>query len=171
MAKIEDVWSLLETVKDPEIPTVSIVDLGIVRGIKLQDNAVLVSVTPTYSGCPALHAINDEIVSCLTGHGFKTSIEMKYSPPWTTDWMSEKGRQAMKESGIAPPACMVANAKPSGGEELVKFPWEKKNDPLIACPRCDSDKTEKKSDFGSTACKALYYCNACHQPFDYFKAF
>ncbi len=164
MSTQEELYSILETVMDPEIPTVSVVDLGIVRDVELVNDVVTVTITPTYSGCPAMHMIEQEIRQVLSDNGFSVTIKMQYSPAWTTDWMSQKGREAMKESGIAPP-CHNADTT------LVKFPWEKNLEVSVSCPRCQSNHTEKKSEFGSTACKALYYCNQCHQPFDYFKAF
>ncbi len=157
-------YSLLETVMDPEIPTVSIVDLGIVRDVEIQGSGVKVVITPTYSGCPAMHMIEEEIRALLLSEGYLVTIEMKYSPAWSTDWMTEKGKAAMKKSGIAPP-CHSADTN------LVKFPWEKTREGAVPCPRCESNNTEKRSEFGSTACKALYYCNQCREPFDYFKVF
>lgn len=164
MSTRDDLYTILETVKDPEIPSVSVVDLGIVRDIKVEGGSVTVVITPTYSGCPAMHMIEQEIRQTLADIGYTVKVEMQYSPAWTTDWMSEKGKLAMKNSGIAPP-CHDADTT------LVKFPWEKKKEAHILCPRCESQNTEMRSEFGSTACKALYYCNHCHQPFDYFKAF
>lgn len=160
----EEILGILETVKDPEIPSVSVVDLGIVRDVSIQNSKVTVTITPTYSGCPALHMIEQEICQTLKDKGYEVAVAMQYSPAWTTDWMSEKGRTAMKESGIAPP-CRSADTA------LVKFPWEKKQNDIVACPFCNSHLTTCKSEFGSTACKSLHYCEACHQPFDYFKPF
>ena len=151
---------LLEQVKDPEIPALSVLDMGIVREIEFGNGGVTVKITPTYSGCPAMKMITDDIVSVLSLAGIsEPKVEQVLHPPWTTDWLTDKGRQHLKESGIAPPC-----TKPD--EELVAFPKL----PSVACPFCDSKNTERKSEFGSTACKALYFCNACHQPFDYFKA-
>lgn len=151
---------LLEQVKDPEIPALSVLDMGIVRSVDLSDNAVTIQITPTYSGCPAMKMISDDIVSVLSDAGVSNpKVEQVLHPAWTTDWMTDKGKQHLKESGIAPPC-----AKPDG--DIVAFP----SPPSVACPFCDSKQTERKSEFGSTACKALYFCNTCQQPFDYFKA-
>lgn len=149
---------------DPEIPTVSVVDLGIVRDVSLNGKAVHVVITPTYSGCPAMRLIEEEIGIALHKAGYVSSISTTYSPPWTTDWMSEKGREAMRASGIAPPVGMADTT-------LVQFPWKKKKPVEVPCPRCGSQKTSLANEFGSTACKALYVCQTCQQPFDYFKVF
>ena len=153
---------LLDQVKDPEIPTLSIIDLAILRDVSVDGTTVAVTITPTYSGCPAMQLIEDEILKVLDREGF-SSVEIKtvHSPAWTTDWMSAEAKAKLKKVGIAPP-CMLA------GDELVVFPSTTKT---IPCPFCDSEKTVKKSEFGSTACKAIYYCEDCCQPFDYFKEF
>ena len=138
------IWLLLETVPDPEIPVVSVVDLGIVRDV-VDDS---VQITPTYSGCPATHAIEQSIRQALDNAGFKhIRIETVLSPPWTTDWISQAGRQKLKQYGIAPP-------------DLAK---------AATCPQCGSTDTEEVSRFGSTPCKAQWRCNSCLEPFDRFK--
>lgn len=149
---------------DPEIPVVSVVDLGIIRDVSGDSKELVVTITPTYSGCPAMRMIEDEIRSVLLAAGYNASIQVAYSPPWTTDWMTEKGKEAMKASGIAPPQSLVDPA-------LVQFPWNKKKEQRIPCPHCGSLETSQKNEFGSTACKALYVCAKCLQPFDYFKVF
>ena len=150
----KSIWEILETVCDPEVPVLSILDLGIVRDIKLNDEEVEVIITPTYSGCPAMDAISVDIKLKLIEHGYKkVKITSVLSPAWTTDWMSEEGKRKLKEYGIAPPG------KWSNGE----------SDYLPICPQCNSTNTKLLSQFGSTACKALYQCNDCKEPFDYFK--
>lgn len=153
-------WACLEEVKDPEIPVVSVVDMGIVRDISQQDSEWVVQITPTYSGCPAMQVIATDIAKALKQDGFtQVRIETILSPAWTTDWMSDKGRQNLKEYGIAPPKKTCAS---------TRSPF-KQPDMTQPCPFCDSASTELRSMFGSTACKALYYCNGCHQPFESFK--
>ena len=150
---IDPIWKLLEQVPDPEIPVLSILDLGIVRDVKLQDGQVEIIITPTYSGCPAMDAISMDIRLKLIEHGYKNSkITSVLSPAWTTDWMTEEGKIKLNKYGIAPP-------KMSG--DL--------SDSTPVCPQCQSADTKLLSQFGSTACKALYQCNDCKEPFDYFK--
>ena len=139
----------LDKVPDPEIPVISVVDLGIVRDIRWDGDTLQVDVTPTYSGCPATRVISMDIETALRDRGIEdVRIETRISPPWTTDWLSEKGRARLTEYGIAPPS-------PAGGPE--------------ACPRCGSAHVEKVSQFGSTPCKAHWRCRDCLEPFDYFK--
>jgi len=152
------VWAWLEDVADPEIPVVSIVDLGIVRAFRLQENGVEVEVSPTYSGCPATEVIEQDIVTALAEKGLApVTIKRVLSPPWTTDWISERGRRKLFEYGIAPPA-HGANKR-----ELLR------GSRSIACPQCHSLQTTCVSEFGSTACKAAYKCDECLEPFEYFK--
>lgn len=156
----EQIWSILGEVKDPEVPVLSVTDLGIVREIKMDHEQVEVFITPTYSGCPAMDVIRVNIRIVLLQHGFpKVKITTVLSPAWTTDWMSEKGKQQLKAYGIAPPTPVqqVCHTKLFHQEEA------------IPCPRCNSYHTQRISEFGSTACKALYRCLDCQEPFDYFK--
>lgn len=150
MSRIEALWALLEGVPDPEIPVISVVDLGIVRLIEAQsDGSVVVVITPTYTGCPATLVIEQQIAEALEqGAGVPFTIRTQLSPAWTTDWISDKGKQALKEYGIAPPE--------RGARD-------------IPCPRCGETDVERVSEFGSTPCKALYKCRACLEPFDHFK--
>ncbi len=155
---------ILESVPDPEVPAISIVDLGIVRGVRFENGIAVVTITPTYSGCPAMHMITENIREALNAGGFEqVSVESVLSPAWTTDWMSEAGKEKLKAYGIAPPqgARETLVSITSGGNR-------KKPDP-IPCPYCDSKDTKLQSEFGPTACKALYSCNGCLQPFEYFK--
>ena len=163
----ESVLEILAEVKDPELPMIDVVELGIVRDVSFDDGRLTVDITPTYSGCPAMQVIEREIVETLASHGFEGArIRTVYSPAWTTDWMTEAARARLKEHGIAPPHLVEQN---SGGiAELVSLRRAK---PTTACPFCGSANTAEKSEFGSTACKSIHFCNSCHQPFDHFKAF
>jgi ring-1,2-phenylacetyl-CoA epoxidase subunit PaaD len=156
----ETVYKYLEEVTDPEVPVLSVIDLGIVRDVVLHhDDEVEVTITPTYSGCPAMDVINMNIRIALLTLGFKKiKISQVLSPAWTTDWMSEAGKQKLKDFGIAPPTPkqQVCNEKLFAEE-------------AIQCPHCNSWHTHRVSEFGSTACKALYVCDECKEPFDYFK--
>lgn len=154
------IWDLLEDVNDPEIPVLSIVDLGIARDVKdTPDGQLEIVISPTYSGCPAMYMLEEQIKETLTRHGFADHvITTKLSPAWTTDWMTEAGKQKLEAYGIAPPEKSTSN-------KSVLFGGQKK----IACPRCKSNNSEQISEFGSTACKALYRCLDCLEPFDYFK--
>lgn len=158
----QEVWHLLENVCDPEIPVLSIIDLGIVRSITCNgtDQPVTVTITPTYSGCPAMDVIAIGIRMILLEHGFKqVNIESRLSPAWTTDWMTAAGKLKLKEYGIAPP-----NAQHS-----VCTPEVFQQQQAVQCPQCNSFHTHVISRFASTACKALYQCDDCKEPFDYFK--
>ena len=156
---IDDLWRILRTVPDPEIPVISIVDLGIVRDVIAGTNPVVV-ITPTYSGCPATEMIEQAVREALDTGGFRDArIRTEIHPPWTTDWISEEGRRKLREYGIAPPV-----EGGSGGRSLFTAAGLS-----IACPRCGSTETVRVSEFGSTPCKAHYRCRACAEPFDYFK--
>jgi len=153
------IWSILKNVSDPEIPVLTVVDMGVVREVQEKDGVVEVSITPTYSGCPAMNEIESNIRWALEEAGYN-QVEVKtiISPPWTTDWMTEEGKQKLLEYGIAPP-------EGSSADKSVLFGEAKK----VMCPRCKSRNTKMISQFGSTACKALYQCEDCKEPFDYFK--
>ncbi len=158
-------WQVLGGVLDPEVPVVSVRDLGIVRDvIEGDDGAITVVVTPTYSGCPATEVIAKSIVDALGAEGLGlVRIEMRRAPAWTTDWMSEAGRQKLREYGIAPPGPVPAAA--TMPMRFVARPAMTR----LACPRCQSTNTERISAFGATACKALWRCRACGEPFEHFK--
>lgn len=143
-------------VVDPEVPCVTVADLGILRSVEMDGDVVVAKVTPTYAGCPAVLAIELAIETALLEAGFEARVERVLSPAWTTDWITEAGREKLRAFGIAPP---VEASRGAGFFEET----------IIPCPRCRSEKTEKISSFGSTACKAQYRCLACAEPFDYFK--
>lgn len=154
------IWDILATVTDPEVPVLTITDLGIVRDVKIQDDEVEVIITPTYSGCPAMDMITMNIRMTLLLNGYqKIKVTAVLSPAWTTDWMSEAGKKKLKEYGIAPP-----NPRQQVCNNDLFAP-----DEAVQCPHCESYHTNRISEFGSTACKALYKCLDCKEPFDYFK--
>jgi ring-1,2-phenylacetyl-CoA epoxidase subunit PaaD len=165
----EQVWGWLAEVSDPEIPVISVVDLGIVRNVTVGaagPASCTVTITPTYSGCPAMEVIAQDIETALKRHGVRhVTIESRLSPAWTTDWMSDAGRENLKGYGIAPPAQQVIDI--SGLHAGVKRGALPKL--TVTCPNCGSTHTELTSQFGSTPCKALYKCLDCREPFDYFK--
>lgn len=153
----EQIWKILGEIYDPEIPVLAITDLGIVRNIKIENGHVEIYITPTYSGCPAMNVIAFEIRLHMLNNGFNNiKITQRLSPAWTTDWMTEEGKEKLSAYGIAPPV-----GKTSDAEYLENLP--------VLCPLCHSNNTRLISQFGSTACKALYQCNDCFEPFDYFK--
>ncbi|CAN7197316.1 1,2-phenylacetyl-CoA epoxidase subunit PaaD [Massilia sp. LjRoot122] len=160
----EQVWSWLGEVADPEIPVISVVDLGIVREVTFEDDACVVTITPTYSGCPAMQVIADAVKEALQAHGLEqVRILSRLAPAWTTDWMSEAGKAALKGYGIAPPVQQAIDI--SGLHAGIR----RRAAPEVACPHCGSPHTQLTSEFGSTPCKALYKCLDCREPFDYFK--
>jgi ring-1,2-phenylacetyl-CoA epoxidase subunit PaaD len=197
-AAVAQMWAWLGDVPDPEIPVISIVDLGIVRDVRVgEDGACEVTITPTYSGCPAMQVIADAITEALHAHGVtQVRLHNQISPAWTTDWMSEAGKAALKGYGIAPPAQQVidisglraggraaaatgaattADASAAQGTSAARtaaaaaVSRRAAPAPTVACPHCGSQHTEITSQFGSTPCKALYKCLDCREPFDYFK--
>ncbi len=158
----EQLWSWVAEVSDPEIPVLSITDLGIVRAIAWHDGACEVTITPTYSGCPAMQIIEDNIKAVLQQHGVAAAVRTVLSPAWTTDWLSDSGRSKLRAYGIAPPQATAP--QPVNVSALFA-----RRDEAIACPQCGSHHTRLVSQFGSTACKALYRCGDCLETFDYFK--
>jgi len=155
----------ISRIPDPEVPVISIAELGILRSVDVDDasRTLVATVTPTYSGCPAMEAIADRIVFAAREHGYEGTVRTLLSPPWTTDWMTDEGRAALHRFGIAPPG--PASQVEASGPVLVRLARH-----VVACPRCGSDDTTEIAHFGSTACKALRRCNACLEPFDEFKA-
>ncbi len=150
-------WAAAAAVPDPEVPCVTVADLGILRAVEVEGGVAVAKVTPTYSGCPAVLAIELAIERALLEAGFKARVERVLSPAWTTDWITEEGREKLRSYGIAPPSAACGAGHRFFGETVV------------ACPRCSSEDTEKVSEFGSTPCKAHHRCRACAEPFDYFK--
>lgn len=160
MVTTDEIWSLLEEVNDPEVPVLSVVDLGIVREVRAGKEEIEIIVTPTYSGCPAMDVIRMNIRMKLMEQGYPdVKLTTVLSPAWTTDWMSERGKEKLQEYGIAPPLPL----------QQVCHPALFHREEAIACPHCHSYHTTLISEFGSTACKALYRCEDCREPFDYFK--
>jgi ring-1,2-phenylacetyl-CoA epoxidase subunit PaaD len=164
---IDEVWHWLAEVPDPEIPVISLTDLGIIRDVAWRGDTLVVTVTPTYSGCPATTIINLDIETALTQRGLSNvRLERRLSPAWTTDWISIEGREKLKAYGIAPPIDGTA----ADGILMKRIDrLSGRSNLTIACPRCGSTNTEKISQFGSTPCKASYRCTDCLEPFDYFK--
>tara|TARA_B100000963_G_scaffold19222_1_gene14623 strand:+ start:869 stop:1351 length:483 start_codon:yes stop_codon:yes gene_type:complete len=153
----EKAWDVLRKLADPELPFLTLNDLGVIRDIKIKKDNVIVTIAPTYIGCPALSVIEDNITSELKKVGINALIEKSFSPPWSSDWISENGRKKMEEFGISPP--LLKDRRNLGDATLKK----------VRCPQCTSFETEKVSEFGSTACKSLFRCLACKEPFDHFK--
>ena len=153
----ERAWAAAASVCDPEIPVLSIADLGVLRDVRIENGVVEAVITPTYSGCPAMNMIALEIEVALENAGFaRPKVTTILSPAWTTDWMTETGKTKLREYGIAPPAAKAGRRALFGEEQ-------------VACPHCGSTETARISEFGPTACKALWRCKACAEPFDYFK--
>ncbi len=162
MLSREEVWTVLQTVMDPEVPVISVVELGIVREVQVHDGGVRITITPTYSGCPAMHEIEADIRTALAAHQVPLlGIDLVLSPAWTTDWIGPEAREKLRAYGIAPPG----RAEPQGLITLTRARQP------VACPFCGSSDTHLQSEFGSTACKAIHVCHSCRQPFDEFKAF
>lgn len=151
------IMELLSRVRDPEIPVLTVEDMGVIRSVEIDDNHVTVKITPTYSGCPAMDVIEKEIRAVLTNAGVDVEIQTILAPPWTTDWISSRGKEKLLEVGIVPP---------QGSASKLSLLDE---EPQLICPKCKSENTQVISHFGSTACKALWKCNDCLDPFEYFK--
>lgn len=157
---IKKIWELLEQIPDPEVPVLNVIDLGVIRKVEFDENrAFTITITPTYSGCPAMQMIEDEIRKLMSENSFNLKeIVTTLTPPWTTDWLTENAKKKLQAYGIAPPEDETV-------DKSALFPEPKK----ITCPRCKSKNTQLVSQFGSTACKALHKCLDCMEPFDYFK--
>lgn len=154
------IWALLNEVMDPEVPVISIVELGIVRDVSVENEKVTVSITPTYSGCPAMNVIEEEIARALKGNGVQAvEIRTVFSPAWTTDWIGAEAREKLRAYGIAPPSPVDHAAPIAIGRRR----------PAIRCPYCGSAETTLQSEFGATACKSIHVCRGCRQPFEEFK--
>ena len=184
------VWQLLESLTDPEIPVVTLRELGILRDVRsavAQDGTELLEViiTPTYSGCPAMGQIEDDVHNLLQAHGLKGKVKTQLAPAWTTDWITPEAKEKLRAYGIAPPhsgadhdcQTLNGNSNGSGASSIIQFAARSASNPgrheqlAVACPQCNSDNTTETSHFGSTACKALYRCLDCMEPFDYFKPY
>ncbi|MDG2369586.1 MAG: phenylacetate-CoA oxygenase subunit PaaJ [Flavobacteriales bacterium] len=158
MVSVDKIWEELSTISDPEIPVISILELGVLRDVKFVNNTLHIIITPTYSGCPAMNQIEKDIAVKLVDLGIISyKINLQYNPTWTTDWMTDKAKKKLLDYGISPPDNSVDK-----GSLLGK-------DKSTLCPNCKSKDTKMISQFGSTACKAMYQCNQCMEPYDYFK--
>ncbi|MFF1252969.1 1,2-phenylacetyl-CoA epoxidase subunit PaaD [Pseudarthrobacter sp. NPDC058329] len=157
----QQAWDIAATVCDPEIPVLTIADLGILRNVQVTGEQVRVTITPTYSGCPAMDAIRDDLQAAFKKEGYQdVEVDLVLAPAWTTDWMSAEGKQKLQEYGIAPPTGKADAARHAGPIRLQM---------AVKCPQCASLHTKELTRFGSTSCKALYVCQDCREPFDYFK--
>jgi ring-1,2-phenylacetyl-CoA epoxidase subunit PaaD len=154
----KDIYEALKSVSDPEIPVLSIIDLGIIRAVKKKGNQVFIKITPTYSGCPAMDTMGTDIHQAILDIGYEPHVELVLSPAWTTDWITEEGRENLRKYGISPPL----------NEELDKQALLH-GERVVPCPQCESTNTKMISQFGSTACKSLFKCEDCLEVFDYFK--
>lgn len=158
VAAVKELWDLLDQVKDPEVPVLSIWDLGILRDVERDGDRIVVTITPTYSGCPAMNTITADVIDALSAAGYeRVEVKTRLSPAWSSEWMSPEGRRKLRNYGIAPP-------EDADLDEDGLTP-----DAHAQCPHCGSRNTRRISEFGSTACKALFQCNDCNEPFDYFK--
>lgn len=162
-----DVWALLEQVTDPEIPVVSLRELGILREVMATDAGFDVVITPTYSGCPAMGQIEDDVKAVLADAGVNVRVITQLAPAWTTDWMTDEAKEKLRAYGIAPPQRQSCGAQVN----VIQFMQKPLPAPAIPCPQCGSTDTMVSAEFGSTACKALYKCLSCQEPFDYFKPY
>ena len=154
----QKLFEILEAVSDPEIPVLSIMEMGVVRSAKMVNDIVEIQITPTYSGCPAMDVIEEDIIKAFKEKGYNAKVELILSPAWTTDWITPKGRKALEKYGIASPLSESADKDALLGNKKV-----------VKCPQCGSFNTKLVSQFGSTACKAFFQCEDCLEPFDYFK--
>ncbi len=162
-ASADAAWAVLDTVPDPEVPALSVRDLGIVRDVVCGDAGTAVVLTPTYSGCPATEVISDSVRQALEAAGYgPVTVTLRRAPAWTTDWISDEGRRKLREYGIAPPGPVEPETAPGVATIRIRPRG-------VDCPRCGSPQTERLSAFGSTACKAMYRCLACCEPFEHFK--
>ncbi|MCB0215760.1 MAG: phenylacetate-CoA oxygenase subunit PaaJ [Chloroflexi bacterium] len=157
LPSLEEIWEALDEVKDPEIPVVSLVEMGIVRAVRVEGERVTVDMTPTFAGCPALHVMRQEVEARLRALGFpEVEVRMLISPPWSSDWITPPAREKLKAFGLAPP--------PRHGGSIRLELLE-----TARCPYCDSDRTRIRNTFGPTLCRVIWYCDACQQPFEQFK--
>jgi ring-1,2-phenylacetyl-CoA epoxidase subunit PaaD len=162
-------WNLLESVTDPEIPVVNLREMGILRAVRQTATGLEVVITPTYSGCPAMSQMEDDVINALAQAGMAARVLTLIAPAWSTDWMTPEGREKLRAYGIAPPHGCSSGG--SSGTSVIQFASKKVTATAVACPQCGSHNTTETSHFGSTACKALYRCLSCQEPFDYFKPY
>ena len=172
---LDGVWAVLDGVADPEIPVVSLRELGILRDVHHGAQGLEVVITPTYSGCPAMAQMADDVVAALAAHGTQATVVTQLAPAWTTDWITPAARDKLRAYGIAPPhasqtTCAGGGHSLTPQERVLKF-MPRASTQAVACPHCGSTHTTESSRFGSTACKALYKCLSCQEPFDYFKPY
>jgi ring-1,2-phenylacetyl-CoA epoxidase subunit PaaD len=160
-ASVEELRRRVEAVADPELPVLTLAQLGVIRDVRVEDGRAVVEITPTYSGCPAMAAIATDLAEQVEAAGFVADIRLVLSPAWTTDWITSDGRKALSEAGIAPPGRL--------GSGPVAVQIGRRRHPSPECPQCGSAEVEELARFGSTACKALWRCVACREPFDYVK--
>jgi ring-1,2-phenylacetyl-CoA epoxidase subunit PaaD len=154
----DEIWEVLDEVKDPEIPVVSVVEMGLIRSVGINDEKVIISFTPTFAGCPAFQVMRDEIQKQLEEAGAEdVEVKITYHPPWRSDWILSEGRKKLKEFGLAPPPVKGGKSV----EEALSAP--------AVCPYCESENTTLKNSFGPTLCRSIYYCENCQQPFEQFK--
>ena len=169
LSRAEQAWQLLEALSDPEIPVVTLRELGMLRDVREGAEGLEVVITPTYSGCPAMGQIEDDVRATLAAAGLQATVVTQLAPAWTTDWMSEAAREKLRAYGIAPPH--ATRCEHAGGANVVQFAARAAQPEVVPCPQCGSANTTETSHFGSTACKALYRCLDCMEPFDYFKPY
>lgn len=162
-AALDELRALAASVTDPEMPMLTLADLGVLRGVREEDGTAVVTITPTYSGCPAMATMRDDLVHRLADAGHRARVEVRLSPPWSSDWISERGRRALREHGLSAPGPVPAVS--AGPVPLRLAPTRR----ALECPRCGSSRVELTSEFGATACKALYRCAACLEPFEHVK--
>ena len=168
---IQAAWAALETLADPEIPVVSLRELGILRDVRQGADGLEVVITPTYSGCPAMGQIEDDVHTTLQAAGLQAKVVTQLAPAWTTDWMTDIAKEKLRAYGIAPPGQHCAKGREAGESVLRCVRSAAEPAPAVPCPHCGSSHTVESSHFGSTACKALYKCLDCQEPFDYFKPY
>ena len=167
---VDAIWRALAEIPDPEIPVISVVDLGIVRGVEWRDDELVILVTPTYSGCPATEVIADDIRRALISAGVASvRVETRLAPAWTSDWITPDARQRLADYGIAPPGAPAIAPSQTSRIDISGLRRYRTEAVSVACPRCNSTRTRQQSRYGSTPCKAQYRCDDCLEPFDYFK--
>ncbi|NYG53950.1 1,2-phenylacetyl-CoA epoxidase subunit PaaD [Nocardioides perillae] len=159
---LADVWAVAASVTDPEMPMLTLADLGVLRGVREEAGTVVVTITPTYSGCPAMATMRDDLVHRLADAGRRARVEVALSPAWSSDWITERGRRALREHGLSAPA---PAPRADGPVALSLLPTRR----ALTCPRCGSEAVDLTSEFGATACKALYRCTSCLEPFEHVK--